>query len=48
MADNDRHILSAFDRDLEALQAHFLKLSGLAEQALTEADAAMWVRKKGR
>jgi phosphate transport system protein len=41
MADPDQHILSAFDRDLEALQAHFLKLSGLAEAALTDAAKAL-------
>jgi phosphate transport system protein len=41
MAENDLHILSAFDRDLEALQAHFLKLSGLAEAALTDAVKAL-------
>jgi phosphate transport system protein len=41
MSDTDLHILSAFDRDLEALQAHFLKLSGLAELALTEAARAL-------
>jgi phosphate transport system protein len=41
MAVNEQHILSAFDRDLEALQAHFLKLSGLAERALTDAARAL-------
>ena len=41
MTESELHILSAFDRDLEALQAHFLKLSGLAEQALTEAARAL-------
>jgi phosphate transport system protein len=41
MAENEQHILSAFDRDLESLQAHFLKLSGLAEQALTDAAKAL-------
>lgn len=41
MSDNEQHILSAFDRDLEALQAHFLKLSGLTEQALTKAAKAL-------
>jgi phosphate transport system protein len=41
MAESDQHILSAFDRDLEALQAHFLKLSGLAERALTDAARAL-------
>ena len=41
MSDNQQHILSAFDRDLEALQAHFLKLSGLVEQAMTHAAKAL-------
>jgi phosphate transport system protein len=41
MAETDQHILSAFDRDLESLQAHFLKLSGLAELSLTEAAKAL-------
>ena len=41
MAENELHILSAFDRDLEALQAHFLKLSGLTEQAMTDAAKAL-------
>jgi phosphate transport system protein len=41
MPANEQHILSAFDRDLESLQAHFLKLSGLAEQALTDAAKAL-------
>ncbi|KAF0115882.1 MAG: phosphate transport system protein [Rhodobacteraceae bacterium] len=41
MTDSEQHILSAFDRDLEALQAHFLKLSGLTEQAMTDAAKAL-------
>ncbi|MCU0903946.1 MAG: phosphate signaling complex protein PhoU [Tabrizicola sp.] len=41
MAETEQHILSAFDRDLESLQAHFLKLSGLAELSLTEAAKAL-------
>ncbi len=41
MTDSEQHILSAFDRDLESLQAHFLKLSGLAEQALMDAAKAL-------
>ncbi len=41
MTDRDQHILSAFDRDLESLQAHFMKLSGLTEQALTDAAKAL-------
>ena len=41
MAENELHILSAFDRDLEALQAHFLKLSGLTEEAMVNAAKAL-------
>ena len=41
MAENEQHILTAFDRDLESLQAHFLKLSGLTELAMTEAARAL-------
>ena len=41
MTESDQHILSAFDRDLEALQAHFIRLSGLAESALTQAAKAL-------
>jgi phosphate transport system protein len=41
MTESELHILSAFDRDLESLQAHFLKLSGLAEQALIDAAKAL-------
>ena len=41
MAENELHILSAFDRDLESLQAHFLRLTGLAEAALMAASTAL-------
>ncbi|NHB78221.1 phosphate signaling complex protein PhoU [Rhodobacter calidifons] len=41
MTDRDQHIMAAFDRDLEALQAHFIRLSGLAETALTDAAKAL-------
>lgn len=41
MPDTDQHILGAFDRDMTALQAHFLQLSGLTERALTEAAVAL-------
>jgi phosphate transport system protein len=33
MPNSDLHIASAFDRDLEALQAHLVRLSGLVEAA---------------
>ncbi len=35
------HIMSAFDRDLEAVQAHLMRLGGLAEQALRDAMTAL-------
>jgi len=38
---NSNHIMSAFDRDLEAIQAHFLRLTGLAEAALMAAAVAL-------
>ena len=33
---NDQHIASAFDRDLEAIQALIMKMGGLVEQAIIE------------
>ena len=41
MTPSDLHIVSAFDRDLEALQAHLVRLSGLVEEALVEAAQAL-------
>jgi phosphate transport system protein len=38
---SDQHIASAFDRDLEALQAHLTRLSALVEAALTNAATAL-------
>jgi phosphate transport system protein len=38
---SDQHIVTSFDRDLEALQAHLTRLSGLVEKALTEAVNAL-------
>ena len=38
---NDPHIASAFDRDLEALQARIMKMGGLVEQAILESAAAL-------
>lgn len=35
------HIHSAFDRDLEAVQAHVLRMGGLVEQALLDAAEAL-------
>lgn len=41
---NDRHIASAFDRDLEGVQALVLKMGGLVEAALSDAAAALETR----
>jgi phosphate transport system protein len=41
MPNSDLHISSAFDRDLEALQAHLVRLSGLVEAALVDAATAL-------
>ena len=37
----DRHIASAFDRDLEGVQALVLRMGGLVESALGEAADAL-------
>ena len=36
MQDKTQHIASAFDRDLEAIQAHIMKMGGLVEQAILD------------
>ncbi|MCP4824336.1 MAG: phosphate signaling complex protein PhoU [Shimia sp.] len=41
---NDQHIVSAFDRDLEGIQAHVMKMGGLVEAAIGEAANAMSTR----
>ncbi|MDA5094829.1 phosphate signaling complex protein PhoU [Aliiroseovarius sp. KMU-50] len=33
---NDQHIASAFDRDLEEIQAHVMKMGGLVEEAIRQ------------
>lgn len=38
---SNEHILRAFDRDLEAVQAMIMKMGGLVETALTEAARAL-------
>ena len=38
------HILSAFDRDLEAVQAMLMRMGGLVEQAILEAAEALETR----
>ncbi|WP_299363182.1 phosphate signaling complex protein PhoU [uncultured Paracoccus sp.] len=39
-----RHILSAFDRDLETVQALVVKMGGLVEAAITDAGTALETR----
>jgi phosphate transport system protein len=41
---NNTHILSAFDRDLEAVQALVMRMGGLVETALLDAAEALDVR----
>jgi phosphate transport system protein len=40
----NNHILSAFDRDLEAVQAQVMKMGGLVEQSLLDAAQALETR----
>jgi phosphate transport system protein len=41
---NDQHILRAFDRDLEAIQAQVLKMGGLVEDAILKGTDALAAR----
>lgn len=41
---NERHILSAFDRDLEAVQALVVKMGGMVEAAIHDAAIALEMR----
>ena len=41
---NDQHIVSAFDRDLEAIQAQIMKMGGLVESAILEAAISLETR----
>ncbi|MFD1910894.1 phosphate signaling complex protein PhoU [Halodurantibacterium flavum] len=41
---SDKHILSAFDRDLEAVQAMIMKMGGLVERAILDASQALETR----
>lgn len=41
---NERHILSAFDRDLEAVQAMVVKMGGMVEAAIHDAASALEMR----
>ncbi|MFY0595829.1 MAG: phosphate signaling complex protein PhoU [Cognatishimia sp.] len=38
---NDTHIVSGFDRDLESVQAHIMKMGGLVEQNILEAAKSL-------
>ncbi len=40
-----QHILTSFDRDLEAIQAMIMKMGGLVEQAII--DAAISLERRG-
>ncbi|MBC9246173.1 phosphate signaling complex protein PhoU [Paracoccus sp. 11-3] len=40
----DKHISSAFDRDLETIQAMVVKMGGMVETAITDAAAALEAR----
>lgn len=44
MADMGQHILSAFDRDMEALQGLLMRMGGMVESALLEAAEALDTR----
>lgn len=41
MQDTQGHILSAFDRDLEAIQTQIMKMGGLVEDAILQASNAL-------
>ena len=41
---NDQHILRSYDRDLEAIQAHVLKMGGLVEDAILKGTEALTSR----
>jgi phosphate transport system protein len=41
---NDHHILSAFDRDLEAIQALLMRMGGLVEEAIREGARSLETR----
>ncbi len=38
---SDNHILSSFDRDLEGIQAHIMKMGGLVEAAILDATKSL-------
>lgn len=44
----DKHIASAFDRDLEAIQAQIMKMGGLVENAILESAISLETRDEER
>jgi phosphate transport system protein len=38
---NDSHIVSSFDRDLEGIQAHIMKMGGLVEESILDAAKSL-------
>ena len=44
MTMSEKHITSVYDRDLEAVQAHIMKMGGLVEAAITSAARALEAR----
>ena len=44
MMNRDKHILSAFDRDLEIIQAEVIRMGGMVEAAIEEAARALETR----
>ena len=45
---NDQHIASAFDRDLDKIQAQIMKMGGLVENAILEAAVSLEARDEER
>jgi len=45
---NEQHIASAFDRDLEKIQAQIMKMGGLVENAILEAAISLEMRDEER
>jgi phosphate transport system protein len=48
MTPSEQHIASAFDRDLEAIQAQIMKMGGLVETAIREASISLETRDEER
>ncbi|MDZ7710543.1 MAG: phosphate signaling complex protein PhoU [Roseovarius sp.] len=41
---NEKHIVSSFDRDLETMQAHIMKMGGMVERAIADAARSLETR----